>query len=71
MSFTTERLTGSSRFRPLKPLLRKPKLVLQVEVQCVEVEVDGTEDVFYSYWRDATVEDMSLDLPDDRHKSNT
>lgn len=67
MSFTTERPTGICRFRPLKPIFRKPKLVMQVEVKRVEVKVDGTEEVLYIYWRDATVEDMYL-LPDGRHK---
>ncbi|HEX5126384.1 MAG TPA: hypothetical protein VFW00_06565 [Rhodocyclaceae bacterium] len=59
----TANLTGKTRHRIYKPLFGRPLLVLQVEEHREgyspgEMAGDGC-DVDYSFWRDATAEDIT------------
>jgi hypothetical protein len=57
------KLTGRKRYRIEKPLFRKPRLVLQLEETGRETEFLGgyIEHYTVNRWRDATVEDLSVE----------
>lgn len=52
----SEKLTGNTRYRAHKPLFRRPRLVLQVEVS--QYADDHGAIVRCTWWRDARVEDL-------------
>lgn len=59
------KLTGRRRYRTLKPFLRKPRVVLQVEEEVTHVYTSGSPYVFDEShtrleWRDARPEDITL-----------
>lgn len=61
----THQVTHDTRYRAQNRLFRKPLLVLQVRVEVTGYQHDGhggTDDVNYSYWRDATVEDINFPI---------
>lgn len=61
---TTFYYTGRKRLRTKERLLREPLLVLQVEIREKGAYKDGhglTQDVDRTFWRDARVQDMTID----------
>lgn len=62
----TERHTGKTRFRALKRFLRKPIMVLQVEVEkrwpggVDPYDMQPHDGMVRVEWRDATLEDMTV-----------
>lgn len=65
----TESLTGKIRYRTHTRFLRRPLLVLQVEVRYTGIRerMDVDREVNYTDWRDATSADLTptpeYDLP--------
>ena len=65
---TMHSLTGRTRYRTYRPLFSSNKLVLQVEVHVKGYHVDHyllSNDIDYKYWRDATVEDVTMEMRND------
>lgn len=60
-------LTGATRHRVQTRLFRSPLIVLQVELHskgyCVDDSYGSGRDVDYTWWRDATLEDISKVAP--------
>lgn len=59
--------TGRKRLRTKERLLRDPLLVLQVEIREKGTYLDRhgfTQDVNRTFWRDARVQDMTIDGKD-------
>lgn len=64
---TTFYYTGRKRLRTKEGLLREPLLVLQVEIREKGTYKDRhgfTQDVDRTFWRDARVQDMTIDGKD-------
>jgi hypothetical protein len=61
----THTKTGAKRHRVETSWFRKPLVVLQVEVHAKGYDPGFGTDVDYSYWRDARVEDITEEKPND------
>ena len=66
MRAVIEIFTGNTRYRPLKRFLRKPIMVLQVEVEkrwpggVDPYDMQPYDGMVRVEWRDATLEDMTV-----------
>ena len=68
----THTKTGAKRHRVETSWFRKPLVVLQVEVHAKGYDYSepysgGAVDVDHCYWRDAQVQDITEEKPNERH----